>query len=175
MRFGIVDCIENDYDVFPAVEATASKLSEISIQRITAPDILKTPICAKKLFAENVDSVIIFLTLSEEDKDSMNLVVEKMMGVELEFSKYVFYVTVSTDSFKNKDDFIDEMSKKFELVFNLIMDALKNPSSVSEKIGSEQSSDFQSFSAFAMFNEENERSKPGENQSEVIDSHSLFG
>lgn len=175
MRFGIVDCIENDYDVFPAVEATASKLSEISIQRITAPDLLKTPICAKKLFTENVDSVIIFLTLSDEDRDSMNLVVEKMMNVELEFSKYVFYVTVSTDSFKNKDDFIEEMSKKFELVFNLIMDALKNPSSVSEKIGSEQSSDFQSFSAFAMFNEENESSKPGENQSEVIGPHSLFG
>lgn len=173
MRFGIVDCIENDYDVYPSVESAASKNSEISIQRITAPDLLKTPICAKKLFAENVDSVIVFLTLSEEDRDSMNLIVEKMMSVELEFSKYVFYVTVSTDSFKNKDDFIEEMSKKFELVFNLILDALKNPSSVSEKIGSEQSSDFQNFSAFAMFNEES--SKPGENQSEVIGAHSLFG
>jgi len=175
IKFGIVDCIENDYDVFPAVEATASKLSEVSVQRLTAPDILKTPVCAKKLFSEGADSVIVFLTLNDDDKDSMNLVVEKMMNVELEFSKYVFYVTTPADYFKDKDDFIEQMSKKFELVFNLIIDALKNPSSVSEKIGSNQSSDFQSFSAFAMFNEsENSGSNTEENPNEVI-GRSLFG
>lgn len=169
MRFGIVDCIENDYDVFPAVESVASKFPELSIQRLTAPDILKAPVCAKKLFSDNVDVVVVFLMLDDDDKDSMNLIVEKMMGVEIEFLKYVFYVTVSKDSFPNKDDFMEGMSKKFEVVFSLVIEALTNPSSVSEKIGSKTSSDFESFSAFAMFQEEG-GAKPSEET-----GHGLFG
>lgn len=174
MRFGIVDCIENDYDVYPAIESAASKNYDFSVQRVTAPDILKTPVCAKRLFSDNVDSVVVFLTLDDEDRDSMNLVVEKMMDVELEFSKYVFYVTVSPDSFSSKEDFIEQMKKKFEVVFQLIIDALKNPASVSEKIGSEQVGDFQSFSAFAMFQESEQPKQESENTVESI-GHSLFG
>ncbi len=71
----------------------ANKEANLELVSLSVPDLLKAPVGVKKLFTENsVDSIIAFFEAdSEEDKDSIALIHEKILDLEIYNSKYVFY------------------------------------------------------------------------------------
>ncbi len=149
-RIGYVDCISNAFDSFELANGVVEKkIAGASLTRLTAPEILKIPVCVKKLFtASDVDLVVAFISASGEDFDSLHLVVEKTIDLEVEFSKYVFYCVVSEEEFSTQQQFEKISKKRLEVVLDIAMKALHHPAEVSEKVGSGM--DFSSLSALAL-------------------------
>ncbi|MEW5955491.1 MAG: hypothetical protein AB1626_03065 [Candidatus Micrarchaeota archaeon] len=138
LRIGFVDCMTNDADVFETATKAAGEVSpNVSLQRFTAPDVLKVPVCAKKLLAGGADVALAFLTLSEEDVDSFQLLLERAIDVELATEKFVFFCVVSRDEYRTKEQLAQVAERKLRAFIDLMVKLELNPSAVSGQIGSE--------------------------------------
>lgn len=147
-KIGFIDCVSNAFDSFEIAEKVATeKLAGVELKRLTAPEILKIPVCAKKLLASDVDLVLAFVTAIQEDFDSLHLIVEKTIDLEIQYSKYVFYCVVSEEEFSTQEMFEKIASTRLEAVLDIAMKALHSPEEVSSQVGSGM--DFSSFAAFA--------------------------
>ena len=149
-KIGFVDCLSNSFDSFEIATTMIDKeFAGTSLQRLTAPEILKIPVCAKKLLGSGggVDAVIAFVTATPEDFDSLHLLVEKTIDLELEFQKYVFYCVVSEEEFSNQAEFEKLASGRLAAFIDLSLKALHSPSEVSSQIGT--GVDFSMFASFA--------------------------
>ncbi|MDP3741976.1 MAG: hypothetical protein Q8R15_01540 [Candidatus Micrarchaeota archaeon] len=148
-KIGFVDCLSNAFDSFEIATTIIDKeFAGTSLQRLTAPEILKMPVCAKKLLGSGgVDVVIAFVTATPEDFDSLHLLVEKTIDLELEFQKYVFYCVVSEEEFSSQAEFEKIASERLTAFIDLSLKALHSPAEVSSQIGT--GVDFSMFAAFA--------------------------
>ena len=98
MKLGYINVKGNTYDAYPLVEAASTQVANVEIARFTAPDILKIPASAKRLFSEqNCDAIVVFVTASEDDVQAVALVEEKSMDVEIYFGKFIFFAVTTGD------------------------------------------------------------------------------
>lgn len=167
-KLGFVDCISNAFDGIELVNNVVEKnFAGTSLQRLTAPEILKIPVCVKKLLNSDSDVVIVFVTAIPDDFDSLHLLVEKTIDLELAFQKYVFYCIVSEEEFSSEGQFKELAEKHLYSVIDLALKALHSPSEVSSQIGT--GVDFSMFAAFAQGGVElpsgGQEAKPAESQS----------
>ncbi len=146
-KIGFVDCLSNAFDSLEVASTVLERnFPGNSLQRLTAPEILKVPLCVKKLLAET-DVVVVFVNALPDDLDALHLIVEKTIDLELEFGRFVFYCVVNEDEFSTNEQF-DEISKqRLLLVFDIAIKSLSSPQEVSSQIGS--GVDFSMFAAFA--------------------------
>ncbi len=181
MKLGFVDCASNLMDPYEAFSKMAEeKVANLSSVRLTASDILKVPLTAKKLLSQGADAAVVFLIISDEDWAAVSLVHEKMIDVELATEKYVFFCIVSQDEFSNNEELEMLVESRFKTLLDLAVNSLNAPSEVSKAIGDEQMAG--AFSALAGLSaavsgqEDEGTGSLGEmpSQKEEDDVHSLF-
>ena len=136
MKIGFVDCATNQVDAFDALTKIAQeKVAGAQLDRLTAPDLLKIPLCARKLISSGSENVIVFLTLSEDDLDAMALVHEKIIDVELQQERYVLFCIVSDDEYSDPESLERLIEERFDTVLELASQLELSPSQVSSFIG----------------------------------------
>ncbi len=148
MRLGFVDCASNLLDPLDVFSQMAEqKMPGVSFDRLTAPDLLKVPLNAKKLLSSGADAAVVFLMPSEEDWAAVSLVHEKVIDVELATEKYVFFCIVSQDEFSTNEQLEQLVASRFDTLLSLISNTLNSPGEVSKAIGDQTMAD--AFSALA--------------------------
>ena len=141
MRIAYVDCASNVVDAFEAFYHKAEQAqANTSVARITASDLLKLPICTKKLLAGN-DVAVVFLTIDSEDWQALALVHEKMVDVELATDKYVFFCIVSSDEYRSNQELEAIIEQRYDTLLELVVNVFNSPSAVSQVIGNAEQSD----------------------------------
>jgi len=177
LRIGFVDCMTNDADVFEAATKAAAEVSpNVSLQRFTAPDVLKVLVCAKKLLAGGADVALVFLNLSEDDADSFQLLLERAVDVELATEKFVFFCVVSREEYRTREQMMQLAERRLKAFVDLIVKLELDPGAVSGQIGSEVNPDLAGLGAgiSAVFGEpRKEESAPGAAVGEEVSP--LFG
>ncbi len=134
VSFGFVDCISNDYDSFDAAQKALSKYVGHSISRLTAPEILKVPVCVKKMLAKS-DAVIVFVNAAADEYDALHLIVEKIIDLEVDSGKYVFYCIVDRSEYRTKETFDEIAGSRLEALMDFALKAIDSPKEVSSQVG----------------------------------------
>lgn len=178
MKLGFVDCVTNKADVFdPFTKMSEEVMAGVTIERMTAPDVLKVPLCSKKLITAGCDSVVVFLTLSEDDIDAMALVHEKTIDLEIVTEKFILFCVVP-DSFEDNSQFEAAVEARFRTVLELVSHLELSPSQVSGLVGdSKMAAELAALSDFATMQAQDESLPGGESETAGQtgeDSKSLF-
>lgn len=134
VSFGFVDCISNDYDSFEAAQQALTKYVGHSVTRLTAPEILKVPVCVKKMLAKS-DTVIVLVNAIAEEYEALHFIVEKIIDLEVESGKYVFYCIVDRSEYRTKETFNEVASKRLEALMDFALKAVDSPKDVSSQVG----------------------------------------
>lgn len=122
MKLGFVDCIGNKIDAFSmANEIAVARIAGVEVQRLTAPDILSTPACAKKLFSQGCDSIIVFLTVSAKDHPALDLIHSKMVDVEIAAERFALFCLVGEKERPATQELMQLAQKRLEDVINVII------------------------------------------------------
>lgn len=136
MRIAFVDCASNFVDPFEAFSRFAEeKVPGVSIERLTAPDLLKVPLVAKKLLSSGSEAAVVFLIADEEDWAAVSLVHEKIIDVELASEKYVHFAIISEGEFSSDKQLEQIIEKRFKTVLDLCVNCAQSPYEVSKAIG----------------------------------------
>lgn len=135
VSFGFIDCISNDFDSFEAAQNALGKYIGHSATRLTAPEILKIPVCAKKMLAKN-DAVITFITATVDEFDELHLIMEKIIDLEVESGKYVFYCILDRSEYTTKENFNVVANKRLEALIDFALKAIDSPKEISSQVGS---------------------------------------
>jgi len=139
MRIGFVDCASNKADAFEAFSAITNEMvAGAQVERMTAYDLLKIPLSAKKLLSGGCDIAVVFLMLSEDDLDAMSLVHEKIIDVELAAEKFVLFCIVSDEEYENNEEFEKVAESRMRTVLKLASQLELSPAQVSQIIGDTQ-------------------------------------
>lgn len=102
MKLGFVTLLSNKMEGSNALQALASEQANIDIAVEKAPALLKVPAAAKKLFYDqSVDAVLVFVQMSDDERDALALVHEKIIDVEVAFGKYVFFAVVGDEEWRD--------------------------------------------------------------------------
>ena len=136
MRIGFVDCATNIIDAYDAF----TKLSDETVagarfDRITAPDLLKIPLCAKKMLTAGSDIIVVFLTLTGNDIDPMSLVHEKIIDLEIVTEKFVLFCIVSDDEYSDNAGLESLSTERLRTALSLASQLELSPAQVSSAIG----------------------------------------
>jgi len=151
MRIGFLDCIMNAADVYDvALKIASERMANTDMVRFTSPDVLKIPASAKKLLQDGADVVIAFLTAVEEDHDALLLVYEKIIDVEIQYGKFVFFCILGEDEWKRREDIPEAAGRKLEVIIDLVAKTVQTPSELSQEIGSDAYSAFAQMTAAAL-------------------------
>jgi riboflavin synthase len=122
MKLGLVDCIGNKIDAFAmANDLAMARIAGVEMRRLTAPDILSTPSCAKRLFSQGCDSVIIFLTVDPRDHPALDLVHSKMVDVEIAAERFALFCLVGEKERGSQQELLELAQKRLEDVINVII------------------------------------------------------
>ncbi len=141
----------NAADVFSVAARVASeRIANASLVRFTSPDVLKIPASAKKLFQDGADVVIAFLTAVEEDRDALLLVYEKIIDVEVQYGKFVFFCIVGEEEWKKREDVSRVAEEKLRVIIDLVAKTVQAPGELAEAIGSDAYAAFSQMSAAAV-------------------------
>ena len=105
MKIGFLEVASNKFNGFKAAVKEGEQQANVELVRLPAPEFLKIPVCAKKLFSEQgVDAVMCFIQASaEDDKDVLALVQEKIIDVEVDFAKFVFFCVVLDSEWRSEE------------------------------------------------------------------------
>jgi len=105
MKIGFLDVASNKFNGFEVALKESEQQANVELARFSAPELLKIPVCAKKLFSEQgVDAVLCFIQANaEEDKDVLALVQEKIIDVEVDFGKFVFFCVVLDSEWRSEE------------------------------------------------------------------------
>lgn len=116
MKLAFIECRGNSFSVFEEVSQATEEIANCEVAKHTAPELLAVPVTLKKAFTEGADSAIVFVTAGPGDHDAVTLVHEKMLDVQIEFTRYAFLV-VCGSSQKDANavkDVVDAVSKASE-------------------------------------------------------------
>ena len=178
MKIGFLDSIFNYADVFEkASEVIGSKSANVTVERMTAPHLLKIPVCSKMLFSKGCDAVIVFLTILEEDIAELDLIHEKIIDLELQQEKFVFFCIVMQGEYKNEEELNKVMEERLGIIMDATVKLAHSPSELSGDIANESMTNaFSMFSNFATSQEETnaENEVPSKPTEEEGESRSLF-
>jgi len=151
MKIGFLDCIMNAADVYSVASKVASeRIASVELTRLTSPDVLKIPASAKKLFQGGADVVIAFLTAVEEDHEALMLVYEKIIDVEIEYGKFVFFCLVGEDEWKRREDLPAVAEEKLTAIVDLVAKTVQAPAELSQAIGTDAYAAFAQMTAAAL-------------------------
>lgn len=135
MRLGFLDSIFNYADVYEdAVGVLNTKLPAVNIDRMTIPHLLKIPLFSKLLFDRGADAVIVFLTMLEEDAAELDLVHEKIIDLEIDEKKAVFFCIIADSEFKNEAELKSLMAIKLGFISEAVGKIASSPASLSSDI-----------------------------------------
>lgn len=145
MRIGFVDCMTNKLDVREfVVKAFEEKSADAAVIAFSAPDLLKVPASAKKMFFDGADAVLVYLNPGDEEKHAMDLVHEKIIDVEVEYGRFVFLCIVFEDEYRSEEQLKAISEKKLGDMIELIIKTVQVtgvvsqgevPSSVGDALG----------------------------------------
>ena len=177
MKIAFLDSIFNYADVFEkASEVIGSKSANVTVERMTAPHLLKIPVCSKMLFSKGCDAVIVFLTILEEDAAELDLIHEKIIDLELQQEKFVFFCIVMQGEFRNEEELAQVMEQRLGFIMDAAVKLQHSPSELSADIANESMTNaFSMFSSFATSQKgSSESENPSEPTEEEGESKSLF-
>ncbi len=98
MKLAFIDVSGNKLDAFElCTQLCESHVADVTLSRVTAPDLLKVPLCAKRGLEEGAEAAIVFFNATAEDSHALDLVHEKIIDVELDSRKFVFFSLVFED------------------------------------------------------------------------------
>ena len=138
MKLGFLDSIFNYADVYEdAVKAIDSKIPTVTLDRMTVPHLLKIPLFSKLLFKNGCDAIVVFLTMLPEDSAELDLVHEKIIDLEVEEGKGVFFCIISGDEFENEDQLKEMLTQRMALIAEAIAKIVASPSSLSGDIANQ--------------------------------------
>ncbi|MFQ5405785.1 MAG: hypothetical protein ACE5DI_01365 [Candidatus Micrarchaeia archaeon] len=149
MRLAFIDCASNSIDPFEAfVQIARENAPNVQADRLTAPDILKVPVLAKKMLNAGNDTAIVFLICGEEEWAELDLIHEKIIDVEISTEKFVFFSIISPEEYgKSKEQLEKLTEQKLKTALTLANSMTSAPSQVSSAIGNEEMAD--AFAALA--------------------------
>ena len=101
MKLAFIDVAGVKLDAFEACTMLCeSHVADVTLSHIVAPDVLKVPVCAKRALEEGAEAVVVFYTATAEDSHALDLVHEKVIDVELDSRKFVFFTLVFEDEWR---------------------------------------------------------------------------
>ncbi len=122
MLVGFIDVASNKVDAYSLAQKASEELSpNISFTQLTSPDVLKIPATASKAFNLGADAVIIYLNMDTDDADSLDLVHEKLIDVEVKNAKYSYVTIVHQDEWSTPAELEAVTEKKLRAVLDLIL------------------------------------------------------
>lgn len=159
MKVGFLDCIFNYADVFETASAVMQgKISNVNIERLTAPHLLKIPVCSRMLFGKGCDAVVVFLTVTEDDLDELNLVMEKTIDVEVMEKKFVVFCVVKANEFRNEKQLNEVTMQRLDTIMEAVVKMLNAPSELSSDIqNTDLAAAMNAFSSFAVQQQETQQ------------------
>ena len=123
MKIGFLGLATNRFKGEDVAARACEAQANVEFAKLNAPDLLKVPVCVKKLFSEHyVDSVLAFIQASAgEDTDSLALVHEKVIDVEVSNGKLVFFCIVGDNEWSTEEQLAELAEKKiFETVQKIV-------------------------------------------------------
>ncbi len=172
MKIGFLDSIYNYADIYEAaVKVLDEQIPSVTLERMTVPHLLKIPLFSKFLFNNGCDAVIVFLTMLEEDADELNLVHEKIIDLELEQTKPVYFCIISDAEFKNQEELEVRMQERLKIIAEAVAKIVSSPSGLSSDIANQNMTN--AMSMFGALSEATQEAASGEIPSEPIDSIDL--
>lgn len=91
MKVGFIEPATNPEANYEKAVEAAKQFAGMEVVKAIAPEVLKVPVAAKKLFTEqDVDCVVVFIVPYEGQEHEMSLLQEKIIDVEVYAGKYVF-------------------------------------------------------------------------------------
>ncbi len=131
MRIGFVDVSQNKLDAFEACSQMCSeRVSDVTLERFTAPDLLKIPLAAKRLLDEGADAALVFLTASSQDAHGIDLVHEKVIDVELASGKFVFLAIVYDDEWRSQEQLQTATEERLVAALEALFNSVHSPASL---------------------------------------------
>jgi len=125
MKLGFVTLLSNKLEGTDVLQALASQQADVEIAVEKAPGLLKVPASAKKLFYDqSADVVLVFAQLSDDDRDALALVHEKIIDVEVAFGKYVFFAVVGDDEWRDDTSLQIVAERRLDAAFKQILATL---------------------------------------------------
>ena len=127
MKLGFVTLLSNKMEGSDALQALAAEQANVDVAVEKAPALLKVPAAAKKLFYDqSVDAVLVFAQMSDEERDSLALVHEKIIDVEVAFGKYVFFAIVGDDEWRDDESLRIVAERRLDAALKQIIAALRD-------------------------------------------------
>ncbi|HLC47842.1 MAG TPA: hypothetical protein VJI13_02110 [Candidatus Norongarragalinales archaeon] len=170
MKLGFLDSIFNYADVYEAaVKVFEAKIPSTTLERMTVPHLLKTPLFSKMLLRNGADAVIVFLTMLEEDAAELDLVHEKIIDLELSEMKPVYFCIISDSEFKDQGELEAVMADRLGIIAEAVSKIVSSPSGLAGDIANQDMTSAMSmFGAFSSAVTEPETSS--EQASSALDS-----
>jgi riboflavin synthase len=108
-------------------EIAVAKVANPEVMRFTAPDVLKIPACAKRMFSEGAEAVVVYLNATTEDKHALDLVHEKIIDLEMDYGKFVFFCIVFRDEWRTEEKLAELSAQRLEELIELIAKIVHAP------------------------------------------------
>ncbi|MFH0971223.1 MAG: 6,7-dimethyl-8-ribityllumazine synthase [Candidatus Micrarchaeota archaeon] len=138
MKLGFLDSIFNYADVYEdAVKVLEQKIPAVTLDRTTVPHLLKIPLYSKMLMQKGCDAIIVFLTMLEEDAAELDLVHEKIIDLELELTKPVFFCIIADSEFSNQEGLVEVMNERLGIIAEAVAKIVSSPGSLSSDIANQ--------------------------------------
>jgi riboflavin synthase len=132
MKLAFIDVTGNKLDAYEAcTQLCESHVADVTLSRITAPDLLKVPVCAKRALEEGAEAAIVFYNATAEDSHALDLVHEKIIDVELESRKFVFFTLVFEDEWRSPQQLAEvaqeRLAQSLEALFRSVHSESSEP------------------------------------------------
>ncbi len=138
MRIGFLDSIFNYADVYEeAAKVLEERIPAVSLERMTVPHLLKIPLFSKLLLKNNCDAVVVFLTMLEEDASELDLVHEKVIDLEVEEGRPVYFCIIADSEFKDQEELVAVMAPKLGFIAEAVAKLVASPSGLSSDIANQ--------------------------------------
>lgn len=135
MKLGFIDCLYNKIKMDEFItKKMEEKTASPEIIFFTAPDVLKIPVCAKKAFLDGADAVLVYLNAQGEEKEAIDLIQEKIIDLELDYGKFVFFTIVFKEEWRNEEKLRQLSENRLDEAIDLITKLVETP----EVIGASQ-------------------------------------
>lgn len=177
MKIAFVDVSTNTHDVFElATQLAEQTVSDVYLVHFTSPELLKIPASCARVLNEGADAAIVFALAKANQSQSVALVQEKLIDVEVHSGKFVFTAFVFEDEWRTEARLKQVAQEKIGEMLEMAVGIGGGPGSTSSSTpATETTTSSDATSAMGMFSlppEQPETEPPGE--STTGDGRPLF-
>ena len=132
MKVLLIDSVDIAVDFFPFVdEALTSSMANLQIATQTVASFFDIPgYLATEI--EEYDDIFVFLTSSSGNRNEINMIIEKLIELEITFKKRIFKIVKDVTNFSGTDVGKQELAKE---VAQYCSDLILNPEEIQAKKG----------------------------------------